>query len=172
MGSSSEYSTQGLLHCKRRNQGCSSAEGRPSTSNSGTKAAVLPKAGLPHQTQEPRLQFCRRQAFHIKLRNQGCSLPGMTRCGSFSLFSAPHSPFSIWTDFERSEKIPVAPTRRWREWIWPTGPSGLHRKSPQGLNISFIRGFFYQIRDPEISITLRPRWYSGAHVSLYPKGET
>ena len=30
-----------VLHCKCRNQGCSSAEGRSSTANSGTKAAVL-----------------------------------------------------------------------------------------------------------------------------------
>ena len=31
-----------ILHCKRRNLGCSSAEGTSSTANSGTKAAVLP----------------------------------------------------------------------------------------------------------------------------------
>ena len=30
------------------------------------------------------------------------------------------------TDLKRSEKIPGAPTRRWGEWIWLTGPSGLH----------------------------------------------
>ena len=39
----SECSAQGqVLHYKRRNIGCSSAEGRSSTANSGTKAAVLP----------------------------------------------------------------------------------------------------------------------------------
>ena len=32
-------------------------KGRSLTANLGTKAAVLPKAGLPLQTQEPRLQF-------------------------------------------------------------------------------------------------------------------
>ena len=32
-----------------------------------------------------------------------------------------------------------APTRRWREWIWLNGPTGLHRNSPQGLNISSMR---------------------------------
>ena len=37
-----------------------------------------------------------------------------------------------------------------------TGPSGLHRNSPQELNISSIR-VFDQVRDPEIPITLRPR---------------
>ena len=35
-------------------------------------------------------------------------------------------------------------------------PSGLHRNSPQGLNISSIR-VFAEIRDLEIPITLRPR---------------
>ena len=45
--------------------------------------------------------------------------------------------------------------REHEEWIWLPGPSGLHRKSPQGLNISSIR-VFDQIRDPETPITLRP----------------
>ena len=40
--SSLECSAQGqVLHCKRRNQGCSSAEGRSYTANSATKVAVL-----------------------------------------------------------------------------------------------------------------------------------
>ena len=40
--SSSECSAQGqVLHCKRKNLGCSSAEGRSFTANSGIKAAVL-----------------------------------------------------------------------------------------------------------------------------------
>ena len=39
---SSEYSAQRqVLHCKRRNMGCSCAEGRSFTANSGTKIAVL-----------------------------------------------------------------------------------------------------------------------------------
>ena len=58
-------------------------------------------------------------------------------------------------NLERFEKIPGAPTRRWGEWIWLTGPSGLDWNSPQGLNISSIR-VFDQIRDPEIPINLRP----------------
>ena len=42
--SSSVCSAQGyVLHCKRRNQNCSSVEGRFSTAISGTKAAVLPR---------------------------------------------------------------------------------------------------------------------------------
>ena len=85
------------------------------------------KAGLPSLSQEQRLQFYQR----------------LNRCGSFSLLSAPHSLFSIWTDLKRSEMIPGAPTLRWGEWIRLTGPSGLHRNSRQGLNISFMRVFFF-----------------------------
>ena len=103
------------------------------------KAAVLLKAGLPPQTQEPMLKFYQ----------------GLNRCGSFPLLSAPHSLFSIWTDLKRSEKIPGAPSRRWGERIWLTGPSGLHRNLPHGLNISSIM-VFDQIRDPEIPIPLLP----------------
>ena len=36
-----EFCQRQVLHCKRRNLGCSSAEGKSSTTNSGTKAAVL-----------------------------------------------------------------------------------------------------------------------------------
>ena len=112
------------------------------------------------------------QVFHWKLRNQGCScaqrqvfpansrnkvavLLGMNRCGSFPLLSASHSLFSIWTDLKRSEKIPGALAWRWGEWIWVSGPSGVYRNSPQGLNISSFRGFD-QIRDPQIPIALPP----------------
>ena len=94
--------------------------------------------GLPPQTQEQRLKLYQ----------------GLNRCSSFPLLSAPHSLFSICTDRKISEKIPGAPTWRWGERIWLTGPSGRHRNSPQGLNISSIR-VFHQIRDPEIPITLR-----------------
>ena len=79
----------------------------------------------------------------------------MNSCGSFPLRSTPHSLFSIWTNLKRSEKIPGAPKRRWGEWIWLNGPSGLHRNSPQGLNIRSVR-VFDLIRDPEIPIILRP----------------
>ena len=44
---------------------------------------------------------------------------------------------------------------KWGEWIWLSEPSGLHRNSPQGLNISSIR-VSDQIRDPEVPITLPP----------------
>ena len=114
-------------------------KGRSFTANSGTKAAVLLK-GWPSTANSG---------------TQAAVLLGMDRCGSFPLFSAPHFLFSIWTDLKRSEKIPVAPTWRWGECIWLTGPSRLHRNSPQGLNIGSIR-VFDQIRDPEIPMNLRP----------------
>ena len=96
------------------------------------------------------------QVFHIKRRAKAAALlkgrsstansgtkaavsPGMNRCGSFPLFSAPYSLFRIWKDLKRSEMIPGAPKWRWGEWIWLTGPSGLHRIWTQGLNTSSIK---------------------------------
>ena len=117
-------------------------KGRSFTANSGTKAAIPPKG-------------------RSSIANSGTQvavLLGMNRCGSFPLLSAPHSLFSIWSSLKRSVKILGAPTWRWGEWIWLTGPSGLHRNSPQGLNISSIR-VFDQIRDLEIPITLCPHSY-------------
>ena len=93
------------------------------------------------------------QILHCKRRNQ--FYQGLNKCSSFSLLSAHHSLFRIWTDLKRSEKIPGEPTWRRGERIWLTGPSGFHRNSPPGLNIISIR-VFDQIRDPEILITLRP----------------
>ena len=80
------------------------------------------------------------------------------RCGSFPLFSAPNSLFSIWTDLKRPDMIPGASTLRLGEWIWLTGPSRLYRNSPKGLNSSSIK-VLDQIRDPKNSITLRPIFY-------------
>ena len=71
-------------------------------------------------------------------------------------FFAPHTLFSTWRGLKRSEEIPGAPAWRWGEWIWLAGSSGLHRNSPQGINISSIR-VFEQIKDPKIPITLRPQ---------------
>ena len=99
-----------------------------------------PRAGPSLQVQKPRLQFCRRLVFHRKLRRPRMQFyQGLNKCGSFPLLSTPHSPFSIWTDLKRSEKSPGAQAWRWGEWIWVTGPSGLHRNQSQGLNISSLR---------------------------------
>ena len=114
---------------------------RSFTANSGTKAAVPPKVRSSTANSATKVAV----------------VLGMNRCSNFLLLSAPHSLFSIWTDLKRSEKIPGTPAWSWGEWIWLTGPSGLHRNSPQGLNVSSIR-VFDQIRDPEIPITLRPHY--------------
>ena len=89
------------------------------------------RAGPSLQAPEPRLQFCRRQFFHRKLRNQDCSF---TRdwIGAVASLCFPHPTlFSIWTDLKRSEKIPGAPTWSRGEWFWLTGLSRLHRNEIQ-----------------------------------------
>ena len=48
-----------------------------------------------------------------------------------------------------------APAWRRGEWIWVTRPSGLHKKFTTVVKYQFHQGF-YQIRDPEIPITLSP----------------
>ena len=91
-----------------------------------------PRAGPSLQVQEPWLQFCRMQVFHRKLRTQGCSF---TRDWIDAVASrcSPHPlSFSICTDLIRSEKILGAPTWRWGESIWLTGPSRLHLNSLRG----------------------------------------
>ena len=99
----------------------------PSLQTQAPRLKYCPKAGLPLQTQEARVQFY--EGWKGAVASRGF--------------------------LQRSEKIPGAATRRWGELIWLTRPSGLHRNSPQGLNISPIR-VFGQIRDPEIPITHRP----------------
>ena len=106
------------------------------------------KTGPSLQAQEPRLQFCWRQVFHRKLRNQGCSF---TRnwIGAVASHCLPHPTLSVaseqtWKD-PRGINVEV---RRVDLAKWAL------RNSPQGLNISSII-IFDQIRDPEIPITLR-----------------
>ena len=116
-------------------------------------SVFCPRAGPSLQVQEPRLQFCPRQVIHCKLRNQGCSFTrdwiGVVASHCFlhpTLSLASEQTLKIW-------KFPGAVTWWWGEWIWLTGPTGLHQNSPQRLNISSIR-VLDQIRDPEIPITL------------------
>ena len=107
--------------------------------------AFCPRAGTSLQAQEPRLQFCRRQVFHRKLRNQVCSF---TRdcIGEVASRCFPHPNLSLASektlkDLKRSQ----GHQRGGEENICLTGPSGLHRNSTQGLSISSIR-VFDQIR--------------------------
>ena len=116
-----------------------------------------PKAGPSLQAEKPRLQFCRRQIFHRKLRKRGCSF---TRdlIGAVASRCFPHPTVSLASQQTLKDLKRGAPTWRSGECIWLTEHSGLHRNSPQGLNISSIR-VFDQVRDPEIPITLRPHIY-------------
>ena len=50
-----------------------------------------PRAGPALLAQEPRLQFCRRQVFHRKLRNQAAVLPGINRAVASRCFPLPLS---------------------------------------------------------------------------------
>ena len=113
-------------------------------------SVFCPRAGPSLQVQKPRLQFCRRQVFHRKLRSQGCSFTRMNRCSSFPLLSAPHSLLA-------SEKIPGAPMWRWGEWIWLTVPSRL-QNSPQGLNYQIYQGFWPDQRSGNPNRPLPPNF--------------
>ena len=116
-----------------------------------------PRACLSLQAQEPRLQFCRRQGFLGKLKEQGCSFyHSLNRCGSFPLLSAHHSLFSIWTDLKSSEKIPGARTWGWGEWIWLTGPSGLHTEILHRGEISVPSGFLTRSEIQKSKSTFTP----------------
>ena len=55
-------------------------KGRSFTASAGTKVAVLLKAGLPSQSQEPRLQFCPKAGIPLqthKPRLQFCPKTGL-----------------------------------------------------------------------------------------------
>ena len=110
-----------------------------------------PWAGFSLQTQSPRLQLCPKAGFPPQTRNHGCSFTRDEQLRQLPV--AFLTPVSLQL-LNRSEKMPGAPAWRWGEWIWLTGPSGLHRNSPHGLNISSIR-VFDEISDPEIPITHR-----------------
>ena len=100
-------------------------KGRSFNANSGIKAAVLTEGRSSTANSETRV----------------AGLLGMNSYGCFPLLSTPHSLFSIWRELKWSEKIPGAPSWKLGEWIWLSGPSGLHRNSPQTL-ISVQSGFW------------------------------
>ena len=130
---------------------CVLLKGRTFTANGRTKVAVMSKG-------------------RSSTANSGTKvavLLGINRCSSFPLFLHPTlSIFSIWTDLKRSEKIPGARTWWWGEWIWLTGPSGLHWISPLGLNISSIR-VFDQIRVWKFHHPSRHCYYNYDNINMY-----
>ena len=91
------------------------------------------RAGCSLQAQEARLQFCQRQVFHRKLRNQDCSF---TRVLISAVASRcfPHPTLSLASeqtlqDLKRSQ----GHQRGGEEWIWLTGLFRLHRNWPLGV---------------------------------------
>ena len=68
---------------------------------------LCPKAGPSLQAEKSRLQFCQRQVFHRKLRNQGCSFTReligavATRCFPYPTLSL--APEQILKDLKRSQ---------------------------------------------------------------------
>ena len=78
--------------------------------------------------------------FTVNTGTKAAVLLGMNRCGSFPLFSAQHTLFSIWTDLERFERC-QGPPWRWGEWIWLSGPSGLHRNHHR-VKYQFHQGYW------------------------------
>ena len=66
---------------------------------------LCPKAGPSLQAEKPRLQFCRRQVFHSKLRNQGCTFTRDLICAVASR-CFPHPTLSL--AFEKTLKYGCA----------------------------------------------------------------
>ena len=112
------------------------------------------RAGSSLQAPEPRLQCCRRQVFHCKLSNQGCSF---TRAwtGVVASHCFPHPTLSLESEQTLKDLKRYHGHHHGGEESGFSRPSGLYWNSPQGLNISSIR-VLGQIRDPEILNTFCP----------------
>ena len=67
------------------------------SSPSPSSSVFCRKAGPSLQAEKPRLQFCRRQVFHCKLRNQGCSFTRDLICAVASR-CFPHPPVSLTSE--------------------------------------------------------------------------
>ena len=79
----------------------------PSLQTQEPRLQLCSKAGIPPQTQEPRLivilisnNITNRFLLEGQLIEVAAVLLGMDRCGSFPLLSAHHSSFSIGTDLK------------------------------------------------------------------------
>ena len=107
-----------------------------------------PRAGPSLLAQEPRLQFCWRQIFHHKLRNQGCSFTGVWISAVVSryfphptLSSASEQTLEVWKDprgsnvearrvnlanraLQTSPKFTTGVEYRFHQGFWPYQRSG------------------------------------------------
>ena len=95
-----------------------------------------PKAGSSLQAGKHRLQFCRGQVFHRKLRNQGYSFT-RNLIGAVASHYFLHPTFSLASEQTLKDLKRSQGHQRGGEesGLLLAGPSGLHRNSPQGLNI-------------------------------------
>ena len=113
-----------------------------SSSSSSSSWVSYPRAGPSLQEQEPRLQFCRKQAFHQKLRNQGCSFTRYwigavdSRCFPHPTLSlASEQALKIWKD-PRGTNVQVKRVDL-TNWARRTPP-----KFTTGVKYQFHQGFW------------------------------
>ena len=113
-----------------------------------------PRTGTWLQARLPRLQFCRRQVFYRKLRNQCCSF---TRdwIGAVPSRYFPHSILSLASEQTLKDLKKSKGHQRVRRVDLASWALRTLSKFITGLNISSIRGFD-QVRDPEFPNILRP----------------
>ena len=119
-----------------------------------------PKTGPSLQAEKPRLKICRRQAFHNKLRNQGCSF---TRdlIGSVASRCFPHPTLSFPS--EQTLKDLESPRGTHEEarrmdlanWALRTSP-----KFATGVKHQFHQGFFTRSEKPRLKICRRQVFHS------------
>ena len=82
-----------------------------------------PRASPSLQTQEPMLQFCRRQVFHHKLRNQGCSFTRdwigavASRCFSQLNHKIVTINTEIWKFNKTQSQCPWMNHCNWSKWL-------------------------------------------------------
>ena len=110
----------------------------PSRSSSSSSASECSAQCPSLQAQEPTLQFCRRQVFQRKLRNQGCSF---TRdwLSAVASHCLPHPTLSLAS--EQTLKYPRGinvEMRRWGEGIWLARPP----KVITGVKYQFHQDFW------------------------------
>ena len=109
-----------------------------------------PRAGPSLQVQEPRLQLCRRQVFHCKLSNQGCSF-ARDWVGAVASHCFPHPTLSIASEqtlkgMKKFQRHPRGGQESGFSQLGPLDFTKIHHRGSMRV--------FDQIRDPEIPITL------------------
>ena len=116
----------------------------------GSSSSVFcPKTGPSLQAEKPRMQFCRRQVFHRKLRNQGCSFTRDLLCAVTSR-CFPYPTLSL--AYEQTLKDPRGTNEEVRgvdlaNWaLWTS-----HRNLPQGLKHQFHQGFWADQRSGNLN---------------------